>query len=155
MRQIQKETQETVVLGIQNEIYVQYIKVLDSQHVMRFHIPEGTVRYLTESSTGWMLLSSMPDDVAFRLLKKINAKMTDPTRRVDVKTSMERLAEIRKNKYCYIPDFPITNACAVSMLIEYAGGPFVIAAGGLVTRVEQSLPQMIKKMRNAIAAFHK
>jgi DNA-binding IclR family transcriptional regulator len=118
-------------------------------------VPEGTIRFLTQSSTGWMLLSSLDDEAIFKVLKRINAKVQDRSQKVQIEPFMKEMAKVRRDGYCYVPHLPIRNAGAVSMLVNTKSPPyqFVICAGGLVDRLEQNMRTIIKKMRTAIDRF--
>src|SRR5215813_11410621 len=84
MQELRQQTGETVALAVQNDIYVQYLRVIDSDHLIRFHIPEGSMRLLTHSSFGLLFLSLASNAVAEKTIRHINVAEADPKQRRNV-----------------------------------------------------------------------
>jgi DNA-binding IclR family transcriptional regulator len=59
MHDVHAATGETVSIGTKNDVYLQYVQIIQSVHALRFHVDEGTLRPLTQSALGWLLMSTM------------------------------------------------------------------------------------------------
>ena len=57
MQDLHSATGEAVSIALQNDIHLQYIRVIQSIHPLRFHTEEGSLRPLTQSVTGWLILT--------------------------------------------------------------------------------------------------
>ena len=66
---LSKETEETVNIATQSDLYMQYIHVVPSIHAIQFNVRPGTLRPLAQSGLGMMLLSARPDDVIEKLVR--------------------------------------------------------------------------------------
>jgi IclR family KDG regulon transcriptional repressor len=73
-------TGETVSIAVQNDVYMQYIRVIQSSHALRFYTEEGSMRPLVQSSLGWLLMSTRPDEEVERLVRRANIAITRPGR---------------------------------------------------------------------------
>jgi len=63
---------ETVSICMLNDIYLQYIRVIQSTHQLRFHTDEGSMRPLTLSAMGWLLLTDRSDAEIEKLVRRAN-----------------------------------------------------------------------------------
>ena len=59
---LNKETEETVSIATQSDLYMQYIHVQPSPRAIQFSIKPGTIRPLARSGLGWMLLSARSEE---------------------------------------------------------------------------------------------
>src|SRR5690606_15556693 len=100
MRDVHGATGEGVGLSTKNDVYLQYVQNLQSVHALRFVIPEGTLRPLTQSGIGWTLMSTLPDAKIDNTVRRANI-VTDKADRVSVATIMEKIREIREKGYCF------------------------------------------------------
>lgn len=157
MQELRQQTGETVALAVQNDIYVQYLRVIDSDHLIRFHIPEGSMRLLTHSSFGLLFLALAPNVVAEKMIRHINAAEADPKQRRNVGELMRQIEGVRRADYCFIPNMPMEGAGTVSMLLPWDmyGRPLAIGAGGYVGRIQPNMPEIVSIMRAAIARHGK
>jgi DNA-binding IclR family transcriptional regulator len=157
MSELRERTGETIALAVQNDIYVQYLKIIDSDHLIRFHVPEGSMRPLTHSTIGLLFLSLMSDAVAETTIRHINAAERAPKRRRNIPDQLRQIAEIRRCGYCFIPNMPMEGAGTVSMLLPWDmyGRPLAVGVGGYVGRVEPNMQAIIATMRTALARHGK
>jgi DNA-binding IclR family transcriptional regulator len=157
MQELRGETGETVALAVQNDIYVQYLRVIDSDHLIRFHIPEGSMRLLTHSSFGLLFLSLAPSVAAEKTIRHINAAERDPKQRRSVPELLRQIETVRQAGHCFIPNMPMEGAGTVSMLLPWDmyGRPLAIGVGGYVGRIEPNMPEIVAVMRAALARHGK
>jgi DNA-binding IclR family transcriptional regulator len=157
MQELSQKTGETIGLAVQNDLYIQYLRVIDSEHLIRFHIPESSMRPLTHSSFGLLFLSRASNATAEHTLRCINAAETDPKERLNIPALMKKIEEIRKLGYCFIPNLPMEGAGTVSMLLPWSmyGRPLAVGAGGYIGRIQPNMQSIIAIMRAAIARHGK
>ena len=157
MRELREQTGETIGLAVQNDIYVQYLRVIDSDHLIRFHIPEGSMRLLTHSSFGLLFLSLQSNAIAEKMLRHINAAEADPKRKQNIPQLLRNIEEIRRVGYCFIPNMPMEGVGTVSMLLPWDmyGRPLAIGVGGYIGRTEPKKNEIIATMRAALAKYAK
>jgi DNA-binding IclR family transcriptional regulator len=153
MQELRQKTGETVGLAVQNDIYVQYLRVIDSDHLIRFHIPEGSMRLLTHSSFGVLFLSLASNAVADRMIRHINIAEPDPKQRQNIPALLKKIEEIRKAGYCFIPNMPMEGVGTVSMLLPWDmyGRPLAIGVGGYIGRMQPKVQQVVETMRAVLA----
>ncbi|MEM7058941.1 MAG: helix-turn-helix domain-containing protein [Pseudomonadota bacterium] len=73
------ETGETVLIGAENGLYLQYLSLVVSPHTVRFSLHPGLKRPIHRSGLGIMLLSLKQEAEIGRLVRRYNAELTDPT----------------------------------------------------------------------------
>jgi len=157
MRELRQQTGETVGLAVQNDIYVQYLRVIDSDHLIRFHIPEGSMRLLTHSSFGLLFLSLASNATAEKMIRHINAAEPDPKQRQSIPELLKHIAEIRRVGHCFVPNMPMEGVGTVSMLLPWDmyGRPLAIGVGGYIGRTRPKMQDIIATMRAALAKYGK
>ncbi len=72
MRDLHSATGEAVSIALQNDVHMQYIRVIQSIHPLRFVTEEGGMRPLTRSAMGWMLMAAHGDREVERLIRRAN-----------------------------------------------------------------------------------
>lgn len=117
MRRLADETGETVVLGRQNGILLQYVSVIESQNALRFSPAPGTMRPMHRTAVGIMLLSAQTDEQIGRLLRRYNAERaaSDPIARIT--TTMRAVEVARENGYYESANLATPGAGAIATLL--------------------------------------
>ncbi|GKS83977.1 hypothetical protein AVMA1855_07515 [Acidovorax sp. SUPP1855] len=90
MHDLHGATGETVSIAMLNDIYVQYIRVIQSTHAIRFHTDEGSLRPLTRSAVGWLLLTDRTDAEVEKLVHRANIAVQGREDRVPLETHRPR-----------------------------------------------------------------
>lgn len=155
MHDIHNVTGEGVYLGSSNDIFLQYLKNIESVHALRFHDDEGAIRPITLSAGGWMLLAGMPDDRIDNIVRRANIA-TPVADRVPIKVMMERIERIRQQGYAYAEDIPYVGGATICTLlpVKVQGQPVVIALGGLADRVRREFDLYLRTVMEAAASVH-
>jgi DNA-binding IclR family transcriptional regulator len=144
-------TGEGVGISTKNDVYLQYVQNLQSTHVLRFVIPEGTLRPLTQSGIGWTLMSTLPDDKIDNLVRRANIASEKPDR-VTVAAILEKVREIRKKGYCFSQDVPFVGGATISMLLPVTiqNQPAVLFLGGAKARFEENHDRYLAVLQRAV-----
>ena len=155
MARIHAETEETVALVSQNDLFIQYLRVIVPSHPHKFPPPEGTMRLLTQSSAGLVLLSRMPDRTVTRLVRHIDIHEHSTGKRVDVPQLIDQLHWVRESGYCFLAGIPVPEAATISMPLPDAphGIPLAIGVGGVSARITRQRTRIVGIMQDAIAAY--
>jgi DNA-binding IclR family transcriptional regulator len=151
MRDLHSATGEAVSIALQNDVHMQYIRVIQSVHPLRFHTEEGSMRPLTLSATGWMLMTAYPDREVERLVRRANIA-TPRNDRQPLDLMIERVREARAQGYVYAEDLPIPGGATICMLLPRTadGRPAVIGIGGPIDRMRPQREQFLTSMRTAL-----
>lgn len=154
MRDVHALTGESVSINIKNDVYIQYVQVLQSVHALRFHVEEGTMRPLTQSGVGWTLMSTMTDDKIDNIVRRANL-VTEKPKRVKVSDMMERIHEIREKGYCFAEHIPFLGGgtiCAV-LPVTIRGQTAVLGLGGAVERIRQNHDRYLAILRRSVKSL--
>jgi DNA-binding IclR family transcriptional regulator len=148
-----QQTRETIGLAVQSDIYIQFIKFIDSQHELRVVIPEGTMRYLTNTAAGWILLSEWPDPIIDKICRKIIYRARDDSDRANVEYFQGELKQIRERGYVYLRNIPYESAGGIAMMLPEHVHPqrLAVAVGGYIGRMDKNQNNIIEWMREAVA----
>jgi len=73
------ESGETVLIGAENGLYLQYLSLVLSSHTLRLALHPGLKRPIHRSGLGIMLLTLKNDAEIGRLVRRYNSELTDET----------------------------------------------------------------------------
>lgn len=143
---LQQRTGDTVILGLQNDLHVQYIQSIQAISPLRLHVRAGTLRPLARAALGKMLLSSKPDAEIRALLIRINAAEPAPANRITLAELMEDMRRCRKDRY-FMSDGSVTpGAGVIAMLVPETPGHPRMALG-----IGAPMPHLRAKKKETIA----
>lgn len=150
MKNLSDLTRETVALGVRNDTILTYLRAIESDHAVRYHIRTGEQRPLLDSSMGWLLMSRLDPPQIERIYRKSPLHYRQIAG--DLDAFQEKLAVISEQDYCYLPNIP-SKAGTVSMMLPatFNDSPIVIAVGGFIDRIGPQVPEIITEMRNQIS----
>jgi DNA-binding IclR family transcriptional regulator len=151
MKHLRLRFGETVAIGIQNDLNLQYLKAFESDYPIRYHIREGDQRPLLEAAMGWMIMSALPEHMVESICSRYNQLQR---RYYNFKEVCTRLARVRGDGYCYI-DEPLeaytSTSVAMRLPIQYNSQDMVIGVGGERGRMEPKVMAVLEEMQRTIA----
>lgn len=152
---LQAKTGETVSFTTQNDIYVQWHRIVGSSLPASLRVNEGAVFPLTWSPYGCMLLSQETDAQIDRVIRLVNAREPVAARKVDIQKTTDMLRQVRARGLCYMRNSCIAGAGAVATLlpVKIAGRNVAIGVGGLAERIEESIGPITQMLRETVAAY--
>jgi DNA-binding IclR family transcriptional regulator len=152
---LNRETEETVSIATQSDLYMQYIHVQPSPQTIQFSIRPGTIRPLARSGLGWMLLSARSDDTIEKLVRRINFEEEDRKKKIDLKELMQKLRKIRKDGYVISLHTVKAGAGVIGMLLPERrhGRILAIGVGGPADRLVSKRTQILRSLREGIDKF--
>lgn len=151
MNALVEQIGETVMLGMQNDIYAQYVHTVQSAKSLRYFLKPGTLRPIWRSATGLALLAAQPDEQVRKLIKKINARLDPNDLPIKEPALLDELAQVRHQGYGY-SDQLNEGISAISILLPYKanGRAVAIGIGGPTTRVKPRLLELVQLMHSLI-----
>lgn len=155
LERVRQATDETVVLAMQNDVFIQYVTVLTPDHEFKVPPPEGTMRAMTDSSAGLALMSQMSDRKIDKLVRQIHYYELSPTRVLDIESVMKDVRWIRHTGYCHLANHPPGLASiAFPIGSQLHGIELALGVGGLTERISRKQYDIIEAMKAEIARFH-
>lgn len=154
MNDVHAQTSEGIFIGTRNDVYLQYLKTKQSIHALRFYIDEGTVRPITQSAAGWVLLSTMPDDKIENMVRRANIATPNPTERVLVSDIFRRIEEIRLRGYGWVEGVPFPGGATIAVLMpgSILESPVTLGLGGAQERVRKNFDKYLAALQDAARA---
>jgi DNA-binding IclR family transcriptional regulator len=94
--ELQKRTNETVLVGRQNGSHIQYVYTLRPDHGLQFYMEVGAIQPLSTSASGRALLSTLSEQEARRIVRRNNA---EEGLRVDERLVLQSLDAFRRTGF--------------------------------------------------------
>ena len=149
MEQVQEATGETVVLGMQNDLHVQYIHVVQARHLLRYHLHPGTLRPVHCTATGMALLANQSGDAVARLLRQLRKRSGVD---VDAADLAERLAAVRTTGYASSANAVTEGAGTIAVLAPKIadGRATVLGVAGPLSRLDRNRDAIVASLRRLV-----
>jgi len=157
MHDLHLATGESVSIALQNDIYMQYIRVIQSIHPLRFHTEEGSMRPLTQSAVGWLLMSVHPDKAVERLVRRANIATPAGAERQPLETMMKRVQAARRDSVAYAENIPLIGGASVCALLPVTvqGRAVSLGLGGAIERVRPNRERYTRMVKELAASLKK
>jgi DNA-binding IclR family transcriptional regulator len=148
MRDVHSATGETVSIAVKNDIYFQYIKVIQSMHALRFHVTEGTMRLLTQSAVGWLLMSTLKGDDLDTVIRRANVA-AGRAEAVNVAAMVATVTQARRQGYAAAENVPFLGGATLCVLlpITIQGQPVALGLGGSLERIRANRSRYLAALR--------
>lgn len=159
MRYLQAETNELIVLGAENGIYLEYVETLRSTEGMQLYITPGTRRLLVQIGGGWLILSRRPVAEALETYRQTIAMGEFEEYEFTPQQFIGRMDEYRNLEVSFLRAREVIRPVAhwgggmVTMLLPIPPGHrcLTIGVGGPADRLEAHLPHIEKCLRTAVS----
>ncbi len=153
MYELRENTGETVVLGTQSGLRVQYIHVLHS--LARRSGPEvatGRLRPLLSSAVGQLILSLKENKEILAMARRINAEEKDPSRRMRTDDLMRRIDACRREGYGYTEGATTPGAGIVAVLLPTPAHqpPIALGIGAEIRKLRSQKLNYLAALRRAV-----
>lgn len=154
MHELCRKTKSTVLLGLQNGIYTQYIMRFDDEP-MRVAARTGSLRPICRSAIGLMLLTKKTDKEVTSLLRRANSREL-PENRLRVQDLLLRVKECRQRGYAFTKGDVTPGRGVIAMLLPPAPGhaPMAIGVAGTVEQLRGRRDKLAADLARAIAASY-
>lgn len=164
IHEMQLQTDETVSLVGQNDLFVQYLIVRQPKHEHKAPPPSGYLRMMVDSIAGIALMSAMSDREIEKLYRLSTYYELD--KREDfypmsdgphgaLADIMAEIRWVRQVGYSYRTGHPTPDLAGIAMSLQASaqGVPLAIGVGGLRDRIEPRKAHILKTMRDLIAQY--
>jgi IclR family KDG regulon transcriptional repressor len=143
-----KQCDETVLLGLQNSIYCQYICTQLPDKPDRLEIQSGMLRPLTRTAIGQVLLSLMPDSEIPLIVRRCNSEFPAHLN-VNLSEFLEKIHQVRANGYAESNGgmSPGRNVFAVAIPAPVGQIPMAVGVGGDVNRIAGKRTQILEALK--------
>jgi len=157
MQDLHSATGETVSIALQNDVYIQYIRVIQSSHALRFVTEEGSMRPLTQSATGWLLMAAHSDTEVERLVRRANIATESFQMRQPSDVMMHRVKNAREQAWATAENIPLIGGATicVTLPITAQGRAVVLGMGGTIERIVPKKAEYLSLMLRLAAQLPK
>lgn len=151
MNDLSQQFGETVTLAVQSDLHAQYLYLIQSRLPIWYPIPIGTLRTLTGSGSGLMMLSRKSDTEVRKIVKRINFHRLDKLRPTAVDV-MVQLRRCREDGYIFTKHLIEQGAGGISMLLEDRrfDRSYALGVHGPVGRLERMQSEIVAALRLAV-----
>lgn len=147
---------EALMLGMQNDIYVQYIHVVQRPGTeLIWYLKPGTLRLLHRTATGRILLSLKADVEVQQLLWRINAEESDPARRLSIHDLLRELDQIRSQRYAITQRAvnPNSGVVAIQMPTPQGQPPMALGLGVSLEMLRTDRERLLQLLNDAVLPY--
>ncbi len=134
---LRRACDETVLLGIQNSLYCQYVWVQMADQPQRMEVQSGMLRPMARTALGRVLLSRKSDLDVSLLVRRSNAELPEDMR-VNLGDLMQQIENVRRLGYSESNGemSPGLSVVAVPLPALVGNVPMVVGVGGNSARIQ-------------------
>lgn len=152
---VRRETDETVILAIRNDIYAQYILVQDSPDPLRLQVQSGILRPLTCCAPGRIFLAMLCDEDVQRVTRRTNNEVRSERLVTPEAYVLEKVREARAAGYAQTDGDMTPGAGSISMALPIPLGqkPLAISVGGPSDRIADKKDRILESLKALRSKF--
>lgn len=149
MEALRRETGETVMLGLQSGPQIRYVHILAASYAVQLTVTVGTVRPMTLSAVGQILLGQKTNTQVKAIIRRNNADVDNASQRVKESEFLKEIELIRERGYAESRGKMTPGANVIAMLAPNDGNSplLAIGIGGPMPRIDQRRKTIIEVMR--------
>jgi DNA-binding IclR family transcriptional regulator len=154
MQRLHRVTGQSVLLATQSDLDAQYVHAVHGGEPLQAAVPPGTLRPLTGSGVGWLLLSRQSEAAIEALCRRIDI---ESAKRVDRAALKRNIAMVRRDGYVFSRHTVRRGVGIIAMLLpermlgRALGRPFAIGVAGNVTQLEAEEATILAALRKGCA----
>lgn len=154
MERLHAATGGMVILGARSGLYAQWVHVVAGQSSLNFIAPPGTLRPLTSSGVGLMLLSALSDAEIDKICRQINY-LAEGDERVDFAAVLKEVEAVRRDGYAVSIDAPLKGGSLISMAVPGVWNHRRLALGMPIAtkRLGELMEPTLQAMREELATL--
>lgn len=143
---------ETVTLAVQSDLYAQYLYLIQSRLPIWYRIPIGTLRPLTRSGSGLMMLSRKSEAEIEKIVKRINFHRLDSSC-PELGNVLETTRKCRADGYVFSKHSIEPGAGGISVLLQddRFGRSLALGVHGPVDRLQPQQAVIVAALQQAAA----
>lgn len=150
MRRLAEETGETILLGRQKGLLLQYLAIIQGQAMVRLVINTGSLRPMHRTAIGIVLLSRLTDDAVGRFIRRYNAEHGETSGIADLDQTMIEVVQARRDGYFCSMGMASDHAGVVARVLPVIPGHAAmgLGIGGPIERVRANRAQWLEILRH-------
>lgn len=155
-QRLHEETGETVLIGAENGLYMQYLSLVISPQTVRFSLHPGLKRPIHMSGLGIMLLSMKENPEIGRLVRRYNSELTDPAEAPAHMSDVEARVQTARQQGWFFSSNLVTNGGgSVATLLPLPQGQKTLAIGfgGIASQLVDKVESLSETLRRNVLAF--
>jgi len=154
MQRLNQRTEQAVVLAVRNQIWAQYIHVVQAISPVRLFVVKGSRRPLVRSGAGLTLLADLADNEIKRICTRYNAELGAGEPRVCLATLLEQVHGVRTNGYAVSLNVVTVGGGVIAMRLPRPSSEeqFSIALAGATEILKNRIDEFIAILREEIAS---
>ena len=156
LRQLWKETQETVNFAVLDEGVVLYVDVIESPHVFRLASKIGMRRPIYSTALGKALAAFLPEERRKSILDLQNFQALTPHTITRVEQLKEELKKVRQRGYSIDEEESVLGArCVAAPVLDHNQEPVAaVSVSGPCSRIgPDKIPEFVAAVRSACRAI--
>lgn len=155
MKRLHAATEETICLGAQSDLFAQYLHVVYSTLPAPYVDPPKTTRSLAHCGMGWLLLSAKSDEEIEYLVRRMNYKSRDPSKRVTLPGIMRRIRQARADGYVFSRHTVVAGGGMIGVLLPRSlaltSRQLALGVHGPVDRLEENRGEILALLRRELS----
>ncbi len=150
--ELRRKTGQSIILGLQNGIFAHYILHLDSQAPLRPHARTGSLRPICRAAIGRALLTTKDDAEIAGILRRSNARESEPANRLTPASLLAEIALCRRRGYAYTEGTVTPGRGVIARLLPTADGhmPMAIGVGAPIAYLRANKTKIVKLLREKL-----
>ncbi len=153
LHEVARSVDETVVLGVQDDLFVQYVHVELAQRPVMYFQRAGARRPMCRSATGWALLTFLPDDEVSDLVHRHNAHADDKP--LDPADVLRHVRQARRRKYARSLGDYLPGVGMIAMPLASPDGlrRYALGVGGPQDRIAAKEGEIARALSRCVNRF--
>lgn len=149
---INARTGEVVVIAVRNQVWAQYVHVVQARNEKRLFVVKGANRPLSRGAAGLVFLSELPDGEVKRIAMRINSELPGSD---SIATVMERVEAVRRNGYAFTTDIVTPGGGMIALRIPnfQQAEDMVIGIAAFSERLHNCRDELVEIAREEIAQY--
>jgi DNA-binding IclR family transcriptional regulator len=155
LQALRQQTGETVIVGLQNGAFLQYVHVIAAQKKLLQRLPIGKMRLMGYNPMGRILLAHLDRGRAVSILRHNNANWSDSATRLSQAELLESVDEARRTGYSLGPGLTWPNASIIALTIRpsEAAPTMAVAVGGMSATILPRVDEVLAAMRTLLSPW--
>ena len=155
-RDLSERTGETILIGAESGLYMQYLSVIASPHLVRIDLHPGVRRPLHMSGLGLMLLTLKTDPEIGRIVRRYNAENPDEgARRLSEREVLGMVETARRQGWCQTANLITEGHGSIATLLPLPRGarPLAVGIGSSFGRLQSRHDELREALMAGVAEF--
>lgn len=152
MQALGQKVKGSVIVGLQNGIFAQYIMMLDARGSTPILLPTGSLRPLCRSAIGRMLLTTKRDGDIVGILRRSNVQETQAQNRMSQRALLSEVELCRQRGYAFTEGTMTPGHGVIAVLLPTTPGhaPMAMGIGGTIAQLRKSRERILDQLQRQI-----